>query len=63
MLEQYDVQLMLDEVRRQLRIMTEYCELRHELQDWHGIMDASADIRELKAKEQVLLEVLGQEGK
>lgn len=63
MLEQFDVQMMLDEVRRQLRIMTEYCELRHELRDWHGIMDASADIRELKAKEQVLLEVLGQEGK
>ena len=58
MLEQFDVQMMLDEVRRQLRIMTEYCELRHELQDWHGIMDASADIRELKAKEQALLEVL-----
>ena len=58
MLESDDVQMMLEEVRRQLVVMRSYLEMRVDMQDWHGVADAAADIRELIAKEQVLLEVL-----
>lgn len=59
MLERDDVQMMLEEIQQQLRVMMTYIQIRHDMEDWHGVMDASADIRELKAKEQTLLEVLG----
>ena len=58
MLERDDVQMMLEEIQRQLRVMHTYIQIRHDMEDWHGVMDASADIRELKAKEQALREVL-----
>lgn len=58
MLDRDDVQMMLEEIRSQLRVMATYIQIRHDMEDWHGVMDASADIRELKAKEQCLLEVL-----
>jgi len=34
----------------QLRLMEEYLDLRRSLRDWHGVMDAAADIREIEAK-------------
>jgi hypothetical protein len=58
MLERDDVQMMLEEIQRQLQVMYTYIQIRHDMEDWHGVMDASADIRELKAKEQALREVL-----
>lgn len=59
MLEREDIQMMLEIIRSHLATMNAYLEVCLDKNDWHGVMDASADIRELKAKEQVLLEVLG----
>lgn len=59
MLENDDIQMMLEIVRSHLATMNAYLEVCMDKQDWHGVMDAAADIRELKVKEQTLLEVLG----
>lgn len=59
MLEQDDVVMILEEVQNQIRIMQSYIEMQMNMEEWHGIMDAAADMRELKAKEKILLEVLG----
>lgn len=44
----------LAEIDRQIAVMQDYLKLRLELNDDHGCMDASADLRELKAKRDVL---------
>ena len=41
-------------IQRALRIMREYLDLRLEMNDYHGIMDAAADIRELEAQLRLL---------
>lgn len=38
--------------------MQRYLNVRVRLSDWHGVMDASADIRELSAKSEALRGVL-----
>lgn len=38
----------------QRALMIEYLRLRLDLEDWHGVMDAAADIREIDAKLSVL---------
>lgn len=34
--------------------MIEYLDLRRKMCDWHGVMDAAADIRELQAQINIL---------
>lgn len=43
-----------EELLRHLAIMEQYLRVRLELRDWHGVMDAAADIREIEAKLSVL---------
>lgn len=38
------------ELTSAIRTMEAYLELRVSLRDWHGVMDAAADLRELEAK-------------
>lgn len=33
--------------------MIKYLDLRRRMRDWHGVMDAAADIREIEAKLQL----------
>lgn len=44
----------IEELREARRLMIEYLDLRRRLEDWHGVMDASADIREIEAQLRVL---------
>ena len=44
----------LNELQEQINVMQNYLQLRLELNDDHGCMDASADLREIKAKRDVL---------
>lgn len=37
--------------------MIEYLKMRVFVQDWHGVMDAAADIREIDAKLHLLSEI------
>jgi len=39
--------------------MERYLDLRREMRDWHGVMDAAADIREIEAKLSVLESIKG----
>jgi len=34
-------------IEEQIRIMKEYLLMKYHQEDWHGVMDAAADIREL----------------
>ena len=42
--------------------MEEYLDLRRQMRDWHGVMDAAADIREIEAKISVLEALEANEG-
>ena len=33
-----------------IAVMEQYLRVRMEMRDWHGVMDAAADLRELEAK-------------
>ena len=44
------------ELRQAVSQMKEYLQLRFTMSDWHGVMDAAADIRELEAQIKVLTE-------
>lgn len=48
----------LQQVEQSLAIMHQYLLVRLSSSDWHGIMDASADIRELMVEQRVLKWVL-----
>jgi hypothetical protein len=41
-------------LRRGIEVMEQYLRVRLEMRDWHGVMDAAADLRELEAKLQTL---------
>ena len=41
----------LQQLRDALRLMEAYLHLRLQMRDWHGVMDAAADIREIQAME------------
>lgn len=43
-------------VDQRIDLMVEYLRMRLELGDWHGVMDAAADLRELEAERRVLQE-------
>lgn len=55
------IECRLQEIRNSLRVMQEYLDIRTINEDWHGVMDASADIRELLAEQRALLWVTEQE--
>ena len=42
--------------------MEHYLQVRLGLRDWHGVMDAAADLRELEAKLQVVQEIDKEDG-
>jgi len=46
-----------------LNHMEFYLKMRQEMKDWHGVMDASCDIRELKVEVEVLNRVLQKIGR
>lgn len=43
-----------EELQQDLRIMKDYLAMCARKEDWHGVMDASVDIREIVAKLSVL---------
>lgn len=48
---------MTKDLQHQRELMIAYLKLRLVLEDWHGVMDAAADIREIDAKLAVLREL------
>ena len=48
-----------EQVEEAIQIMEGYLKLRLRLRDWHGVMDAAADLRELEVR----LQMLKEEGK
>lgn len=48
---------LVSELNRQKELMIQYLYMRADMKDWHGVMDASADIREIEAKLSVLSQV------
>lgn len=46
---QSDAATTLATLRTEVDLMERYLQLRLRLRDWHGVMDAAADIRELEA--------------
>jgi hypothetical protein len=48
----------LAEIEAHLATMRTYLDMRNKSKDWHGVMDASADIRELEAEAKALRWVL-----
>lgn len=44
----------LEDLARQRATMKDYLKLRLELDDWHGVMDAAADLREIEAQIRLL---------
>ena len=48
---------LVSELNRQKDLMIKYLYMRADLKDWHGVMDASADIREIEAKLSVLSQI------
>lgn len=52
------IQAKLAQLNTELHIMKDYMIQRQSNQDWHGVMDAACDIREITAKLSVLNEIL-----
>ncbi len=44
-------------VDQRIDLMVEYLRMRLELGDWHGVMDAAADLRELEVERRMLQEL------
>lgn len=42
------------DIDNKIKLMKEYLFAKYKEEDWHGVMDAAADIRELVAKKSVL---------
>ena len=53
----------IDELHDCITHMQQYMDVRNRLRDMHGVMDASADIRELSAKAEALHGVAAALGK
>lgn len=51
-----DLQVRLDVLEHRISLMIAYLRLRMEMSDWHGVMDAAADLRELEVELRVLRE-------
>jgi len=50
-----DVQIRLHQLEHRITLMITYWRLRMDMSDWHGVMDAAADLRELETERRVLL--------
>lgn len=46
----HQLQQRIHDVNQRLKLMRSYLRMRDELNDWHGVMDAAADIRELETE-------------
>jgi hypothetical protein len=44
----------IEKLTQSIEIMEQYLRVRLEMRDWHGVMDAAADLRELEAMLRVL---------
>lgn len=51
----------LERIERDIALMEAYLDQKRRLEDWHGVMDAAADIRELLIMQRTLRQVLGGE--
>lgn len=49
-------------LKNYITVMEHYLQVRLGLRDWHGVMDAAADLRELEAKLQVVQEIDKEDG-
>lgn len=45
-----DLDTLSHKLKERRAIMITYLKMRVELSDWHGVMDAAADIREIEAQ-------------
>ncbi len=50
-----DVLIRLHQLEHRITVMITYLRLRMDMADWHGVMDAAADLRELETERRVLL--------
>lgn len=61
MMDRDEIELWLQSLATEIRLMKGYCDHKRDLEDWHGIMDASADLRELLVQQRTLRMVLGEQ--
>ena len=47
----------MEKLRESIVVMEEYMRIRMEMRDWHGVMDAAADLRELESSLRTLEQV------
>jgi len=47
----------MEKLRESILVMEEYMRIRMAMRDWHGVMDAAADLRELEASLRTLEQV------
>lgn len=40
----------IKQLQHRIRVMERYMRVRLAMRDWHGVMDAAADLRELEAQ-------------
>ena len=48
----------LNRIDQDVAVMEMYLDQKRRLEDWHGVMDAAADIRELQIMQRTLRQVL-----
>lgn len=51
-----ETQARLNVLEHRIGLMLAYLRLRMDMSDWHGVMDAAADLRELEVERRVLQE-------
>lgn len=49
-----ETQKLINTLQERKDLMVKYLDLRVKLCDWHGVMDAAADIREIEAQLNIL---------
>jgi hypothetical protein len=47
---------MLEKLHQQKQDMIHYLNLKLQIEDWHGVMDAAVDIREIEAQIKIIKE-------
>lgn len=60
MLDRKSIEEWVQRLDQELTLMQKYCDCKRDGEDWHGVMDASADIRELLIAKRTLRIVLGE---
>lgn len=61
MLTKESIKGWLDTLEQDIVLMQQYCDHKRDQEDWHGVMDAAADIRELLVMQRTLRLVLVEE--